>query len=358
MATDREGREIIKSQKDFFERCVDKDNNIKANNVRLQFELDLASRNSNKDKNIDLGRVNFINSVFEYSVDFDESRFSGEASFDRATFSGEASFFEATFSGKASFLMATFSEEADFVGATFSGVAGFFGATFSAEADFRRTIFSGVADFNNAEFSKVNFKRAFFKEKANFIETYFTLNALYWGTKFKKEVYFDGAIFENNSQLRGAFIEHGDRETFRIIKHEFLKQNNRIEALEYHKREMKAYWRDLWNTEEIKWYQKPGEKSIIGLNRISTNYGTAWMQGVAFTLVTAFIFYGAFLFLSNCPGWSFEAYFRFLNPTHSYKFLRDFIPYDSAYIIDMVGRVLIGYGYYQTIQAFRKYKRI
>ena len=145
--------------------------------------------------------------------------------------------------------------------------------------------------------------------------------------------------------------------------------------IEYHKREMKAYWRELfgykkkslprkkWIIRKIRLLKKISqlkipEKGILIFNRLSTNYGVNWLQGVIFTLVTAFIFYGAFLLLSNCPDWSLETYFRFLNPAHSYDFLQNFNPNDWAYLIDTIGRVLIGYGYYQTIQAFRKYKRI
>ncbi|MFL0096033.1 hypothetical protein [Tenacibaculum maritimum] len=53
-------------------------------------------------------------------------------------------------------------------------------------------------------------------------------------------------------------------------------------------------------------------------------------------------------------------FLNFLNPTHKFNYLGDdFSKYTlspSFYIWDFVGRIFVGYGIYQTIQAFRKYR--
>jgi hypothetical protein len=52
---------------------------------------------------------------------------------------------------------------------------------------------------------------------------------------------------------------------------------------------------------------------------------------------------------------------QFILPTHSANFLgEDFYASNEIstgfYIIDILGRILVGYGIYQTIQASRKFK--
>ena len=36
------------------------------------------------------------------------------------------------------------------------------------------------------------------------------------------------------------------RETYRILKHEALKQNNKVEALKFHVQEMEVLWKEKW----------------------------------------------------------------------------------------------------------------
>jgi hypothetical protein len=298
---------------------------------------------------------------------------------------GNANFRQTHFSGNVDFMLAQFSGgDANFRQAFSGGNADFFHTRFlGGDADFRSAKFSGEnADFRQVQFlgGDANFRNAQFLGKADFRTVLFSGNALFWETKFNKAVYFKGTIFEKISHLRGAYINKCDREAYRIIKNEFFKVNNRIEALEYHKKEMKAYWRELFGKKKLprkkckiqilrllkksrQFFnkiipEKLPEKGILVFNCISNNYDTNWIQGAGFTAGTAFIFYLAFLSLSNVQVLSFEGYLRFLNPAHSYEFLRQFNPCDWAYIIDAFGRVFIGYGYYQTIQAFRKYKRV
>ena len=132
---DQEGREIIKTQKEFFERFIDQQNNIEARYVRLQFDLDLSSKNIKES----LGKVNIVDSVFEKSISLGKSTISGntyftkstilgDASFSRVTFSGIAVFANVKFTGKAYFIYSTFSKRADFKESIFFRTAFFFGS--------------------------------------------------------------------------------------------------------------------------------------------------------------------------------------------------------------------------------------
>ncbi|HEX4849381.1 MAG TPA: hypothetical protein VFV08_01180, partial [Puia sp.] len=48
-------------------------------------------------------------------------------------------------------------------------------------------------------------------------------------------------------------------------------------------------------------------------------------------------------------------FFRFFIVTHDLDFMGAYNPTALSYLVDTVGRIVIGYGIYQTIQAFRKY---
>ncbi|MCO7319081.1 pentapeptide repeat-containing protein [Riemerella anatipestifer] len=123
------------------------------------------------------------------------------------------------------------------------------------------------------------------------------------------------------------------------------------------------------------------EEVILKSSEYSNDYGRSWKRGVAFTMFFGFIFYAILFFISNydrIKGWVCQlcqlfmkedylkifcdksinfitGYLRFLNLTDwKYEFfnIKDL---GLGYAILFIGRIFIGYGYYQTIQAFRKY---
>jgi hypothetical protein len=74
--------------------------------------------------------------------------------------------------------------------------------------------------------------------------------------------------------------------------------------------------------------------------------------------------------LGHCPfawGWNRWAdfgaainvmvkyYFKFFIVTHDLDFMKAFNSNAVGYFVDTVGRIFIGYGIYQAVQAFRKY---
>jgi len=53
----------------------------------------------------------------------------------------------------------------------------------------------------------------------------------------------------------------------------------------------------------------------------------------------------------------FEYFFHFLIPTHRFGFIETSITTGLSNFIDFLSRIFIGFGIYQTIQAFRKFGR-
>lgn len=168
-----------------------------------------------------------------------------------------------------------------------------------------------------------------------------------------------------------------DRKTACILKNSALKVGNNIDAMEYYKKEM-----ELFKSEPNK--NQHFETSILlWLNGVSNDHGTKWTKGVLFTLICWFGFYTlfilssrssdihAYLFDDKAISWNFSTIIfdaikylwplNFLDLSTSIKLtspiglvqIPQLICSITFYII---GKIAIGYGIYQTISAFRKYK--
>ena len=120
---------------------------------------------------------------------------------------------------------------------------------------------------------------------------------------------------------------------------------------------------------------------MFSLNKWSNNFRRSYSRGVIFTLFSGLFFYILYLIamdgnlrlcFDDCNtldsliyAWDKYAYqfAEFLNPVHKVDFLKeDLSPLEKSptlkffgSIADFAGRIFVGFGIYQTIQAFRKY---
>ena len=298
----------------------------------------------------------------------------------------------------------------------------FSNSKFEALADFYNTTFEDDICFNKTDFlGTVVFAESTFKKKAIFLYTQVNRNMILRRTQFLggvnlalinfigegyinslevniKDVEADGDIAKKSyEELEEKINIRHKRESFRILKHEALKQNNRIEALKYHALEMKSYERELKQSEkpeksklvrilkstkeiflfllrlfsfDSKKLQSKNnisnDKLILYFNKISNSFGSNWIKSFSFTFWVAILWYIVFLAIVNidtklCWDWdnrgeTIKYALQFLNITEW-----DYKPFDAkyywAYIPLLVGRIFVSLGIYQTIQAFRKYGR-
>lgn len=285
---------------------------------------------------------------------FNETSISGIANFDNCILSN-SHFTNTNFGSNAYFNKTIFGGVALFNGAVFSGSAIYVSANEDNECigDFSGAMFYKRVFFDMAKFKSITFKNCEFADVVSFKDI------ICDDLEISKAVFLKGADFLN------ASIKNADKETFRIIKNEFLKINNQIESLKYKAKEMYSYER------ELTFRKNPNEYSLLVLNRISNNYGLSWLQGLKFTISIAIVFYLMYLIsLSALPfnwGWKgwhsyFEAtgnsikyFIRFLIITHDIDFMEAYKPSALSFIIDFISKIFISYGIYQTIQGFRKY---
>jgi hypothetical protein len=165
----------------------------------------------------------------------------------------------------------------------------------------------------------------------------------------------------------GIIPERNKRETFRIIKKQFENQNNHILALDYSALELKSHSNEL-KTRAFSKDNLNQDLVILGLNVISNKNGKSWLRGVIFTFSVAIFFYYITIVSTKnyTVGWNFSLdnisktgkyFFEFMTPTHKVDFLDAEGTSIMTYFFDFLGRIFIAFGIYQTVQAFRKYRK-
>lgn len=177
--------------------------------------------------------------------------------------------------------------------------------------------------------------------------------------------------------MAGSTIMAADRETARFLKNEAYKVNDIVLALQFKAQEMSLYRKELKSKKnEIKGFRKRvdylGERALLCLNTYSNNNSTSWLRGLGFTLSVWFIFFSIFVMLKDGFGTTFiwgdrdywkEAFKFFWNYFGIFKDFNDLdfnIPVwrlISSIIFYFFGKIGIAYGVYQTIAAFRKYRK-
>lgn len=280
--------------------------------------------------------------------------------------------------------------------------------------NFNNTTFNDLADFQKTEFKKPTiFYKTDFKSTSVFSFVTFHENVLFTysllagktifaRTKFKKGIDVSQAVISGNLQLfnlkfifdeykniyigdndvnfqncitKGAIIPLVNKvHTFQILKKEFVDMGNYSDSILMQREEKRAFraltTKRLMNNEKN--VVNSGDKFLLWLNRWSNHYQSDFRNGIWFTLgmviffgIPTLISTGAYLdhvCLSNCRfsaerfNNGIKFFFNFLNPARSISYLDELKPYGIAYLFDFLGRIAVGYGFYQTIQAFRKFK--
>lgn len=124
--------------------------------------------------------------------------------------------------------------------------------------------------------------------------------------------------------------------------------------------------------------QNAWERLSFLLNEVSNNHGESWGRALVFTITFGLITFFLFLFSNKYLlnfwimlhpfksqmdiDWSFISnnfhyFFDFLNPTHKTDLIKGSNPSAWSGFWDILGRILIGYGIFQFIAAFRKHSK-
>jgi len=217
---------------------------------------------------------------------------------------------------------------------------------------------NGLVSFKSSNLGKADFIYCNFSKAILEFENSKITEAFFSETEFPKKVLVNGKKNYGQAQL-----------TFGQLATAFQKQGDNIRALEYNSRELEAHYRTL------KWLSPNFfHKLNLWLNAISNNFGRYWMLGVLFSFGIGLLFFCFLLVSTHQYKWgvpSFDwnllpAYLKFMNPLRFFELeaLFNNTPKEGSiklnglsYLADFGGRIFVAYGYYQTIQAFRRFGR-
>lgn len=277
------------------------------------------------------------------------------------------------------------------------------------QLDFQNTVFEDLLDFWNCIFYKklifhktdflgtVTFSGSKFTENVLFTYSLIQKNLIFRGTRFVKGLDLATASipgvlqifnmylgdyqskFINASDLDDFEVEYNDsisevgeipiknkRETYRILKYTLVSEHNIYESLEYKKLEKETLREELRTEKRIS--KNYPDRFNLWMNFISNNHGKSYLRAVVFTLICGWILFSLsilntdqYFFTLNPLLWEFshglKYFIMFLLPTHSFDYLGDeVVLYTAFYVFDFFGRIVVGYGIYQFIQAFRKFR--
>lgn len=197
-----------------------------------------------------------------------------------------------------------------------------------------------------------------------FINSSKLLNIFYTNTTFPEKI--EVSASNNLSKDEILFKLKDIYEQLQTVS---SKQGDKNNSIHWLAKSQECYEKTL-SYKNLDWW-------MLKANKLSNNYRRNWLQGVFFTIISALVFYIPLVLCSDgnfniCVTPSqcntleslsyffkthFSNFFEFLNPAHKVDFLKievqdNFKPLSGFF--DFFGRLFIGFGIYQTIQAFRK----
>ena len=330
-------------------------------NINEDFAHETFNENDVPDefvRNECFGNLNFefYSCEFKERINFDNFYYNGKVKFSHCSFNtikiSNATFrdlFEISFSEIQSIVVFNkvhFNDNAEFTLTKFTTNCFFTYSTFDKLGIFSRAVFKD----KNEKPAGLDLSQSIINGQLTFFET-----SLY---DFKSQkIESVNPEFEATITKGGTIPFQNKRETFRIIKNQLIEQNNLIEAEKYAKLEKQTYLNQLLRDFKRKHLSN---LASLSLNWFSNNHKTDSVRAFLVTLCIAFVSH-LILQLSGAYNYTFENYVRLLNPTdfslyNSEKFNNNLEVSGRLYFAYFVSKIFIGYGIYQFIQAFRKFR--
>ena len=246
---------------------------------------------------------------------------------------------------------------------------------FEKHADFFKTIFDKGISENKLNNIPIYFKAINFKGLALFGDTEFKTKVIFKYITFESFSHFRRAVFHKGLDLDYSNIqqemnffgakklegkdsrESTSQETYRIIKHNFEKIGNRIEANKYFALELEQKKLNIKKEKPFKFF----DYIIFQINWLSSEFGTNWIRVlflicntglITVSVVNIEIFKELFF---NPSLFKFDFIYRFFNELSHYVYILDKSDkLVSIPILFLFNKVVLGYLYYQLITSIRK----
>ncbi|WP_394998199.1 pentapeptide repeat-containing protein [uncultured Helicobacter sp.] len=236
-------------------------------------------------------KLEFQNCVFESSIAFDRTIFENKAFFIHSTFKDSASFRHSQYMQGANFSQSIFMQKIDCTEVRFQDFANFTHTTFNDYTDFSQCEFEKTANFYGAKFEKVpNFSQVQFKGSLNAVNMKldfgFTNLKEIISSEFKTHnniLEIPQSFFHTIRQWIGAkdkenikqkndaapmitkpltHFANDFRDSFRIFKNALIKENNNLDASEFHKLELYCKEIELGESPNKRGIQAQSEEDV------------------------------------------------------------------------------------------------
>lgn len=234
-------------------------------------------------------KLEFQNCMFESSITFDRAIFKNKAFFIHSTFKDSASFRRSQYMQRANFSQSIFMQKIDCTEVRFQDFANFTHTTFKDYADFSQCEFEKTANFYGAKFEKVpNFSQVQFKGSLNAVN----MDLDFGFTNLKECIIGEFKKYNNIApQKQGCFqkikqrisaklkkeqandkkptitkplthFANDFRDSFRIFKNALIKDNNNLDASEFHKLELYCKEIELGESPNKRGIQAQSEEDV------------------------------------------------------------------------------------------------
>ncbi|EAK7528990.1 hypothetical protein FCJ25_08700 [Campylobacter coli] len=272
--------------------------------------------------------VNFSFSIFDKNINFSNVKFEDKLYFDKCQFKEKFEFFGIN-NLKAEFNSSHFKKEVYFKNNDFKQVF-FRNSKFNNNIHFNNSIFKDYADFHECEFEKTaNFYRVRFDKTPNFSQAIFkgNLNAVNTNLNFtfddlQERIKQEYAFYETQRTAKEAGVipnlyqeksldkfANDFRDSFRTFKNALIKDNNLLDASNFHKDELyckEIELKESWNKlkkvdidEDIdqnnKNYSKLMDFLLLGFYRKLCDHHTDFLK-VFNNLILLIALYALFVF--------------------------------------------------------------
>ena len=334
-------------------------------NINEEFAYKISNKNDVPDefvRNECFGNLNFEfrSCTFKKRVNFDNFDYNGKLKFRHCFFNiikiNNATFndlFEISFSeiqSIAVFNKVDFNANCVFTKTKFFKNCVFIYCTFEKQGVFSRAKFMDSNDKPTAlDLSQciVNGQLTFFETQ---IENY---TAIRIDSKDEKK-------FDELTKSGEHIPIQNKRETFRIIKNQLIEQNNLIDAEKYAKLEKQVFLEEknldaIFEASMLKTLKiLLSDYFVLKLNKYSNNFKTSWSVALLFVLTIGLLSHSLLSISENYHFYEYTNIIKLFNLTDFSLVEKD--ASSKFYVMHFFTKIAIGYGIYQFIQAFRKFR--
>ena len=221
----------------------------------------------------------------------------------------------------------------------FMALSEFNEVTFQNEFDFKEITYKGLTLFDRCIFNtKAEFEYIIFEKFTSFRGSIFNKGLNLDFTSCDKEINFFGIKGLESNESR----QNTSQETYRIIKYNFEKIGNEIEANNYQTIELEKHRHDIWNRHDIS-MKLLLDGMVSVLHWISSNHSSNWLLALFWIFMVSLC---TNVFLEHAI--SIEHMFKYIN------ILSKIGDFNNSYMVMILNKVSLGYLYYQFLTAVRK----